>query len=419
MLRREFDRAFGVATQDTAAKAIAAVIGDTHRVLVVLGADDAGHGAEQFVVIGGLAGLDIGQHGGGIEGARTVRHLTATRDLGALRNRLFDLFVQILALIDRGHRAHIGTFLGRIAGLDAFEAGDEFLDEGIVDLVSNDEALAVDARLAVIIKARLRADLGGEIEIGVFEHHVGIVRAQLHHRLLDDLCGLFCHVTARPIRTGQRHAAHLVVRDDLVRGIVIDDEHGEDIVGKAAFLEDLLQHQPAADAERGVLQQHAIADHQAGDGVADDLIGREVPGLDAVDDADRRIGDDAARRVVRIALLVGQLAGPGLRGIVANPGAQFDFVAAVADQLADLCGHQLGQLFLVVAQGLADALDDFGALFEAARLPFRERLVAGIDLLEGFVLRHLGIGFDVLAGGGVDGCDSGHEWGSFLLELQD
>ena len=36
----------------------------------------------------------------------------------------------------------------------------------------HDEALAVDAGLAVIVEPRLRANLGSEIEIGVFEHQM-------------------------------------------------------------------------------------------------------------------------------------------------------------------------------------------------------------------------------------------------------
>ena len=88
-----------------------------------------------------------------------------------------------------------------------------------------------------------------------------------------------------------------------------------------------------------MLQQHAVPGHQAGDGIADHLIGGKIPRLDAVDHADRRIGDDAARRIAGIAFFVGQLLRPGGGGIVADAGAQLDLVTAVADQLADLARH--------------------------------------------------------------------------------
>ena len=191
---------------------------------------------------------------------------------------------------------------------------------------------------------------------------------------------------------------------------MVDHQHGEQVFRQAALGEDLRDLQAAAGAVGRVLQQHAIARHQVGDCVADHLIGGEVPRLDAVDHADGRVGDDPAPGIVRVARLVGQFLGAVCGGVVADRGAQFHFVAARGDQLADFGGHQLGELFLVVAQRLAEALEHFGALFEAAQLPLAEGIVAGIDLGEGFVLREVRIAVDLLAGGGVDGRNLSH-WG--------
>ena len=191
---------------------------------------------------------------------------------------------------------------------------------------------------------------------------------------------------------------------------MVDHQHGEQVFGQTALGEDLRDLEPAAGAVGRVLQQHAIAGHQVGDCVADHLIGGEVPRLDAVDHADGRVGYDATPGIVRVARLVGQFLGAVGGGVVADRGAQLHLVAARADQLADFGGHQLGELFLVVTQCLAEALEDFGALFEAAQFPVFERLVAGIDLGEGFVLREVRIAVDLLAGRGVDGRNLGH-WG--------
>ena len=105
---------------------------------------------------------------------------------------------------------------------------------------------------------------------------------------------------------------------------------------------------------------------------------------------------------------------PGGGGIVADAGAQLDFVTAVADQLADLARHQLGKFFLVVAQRLADAADYGSPVLQAFQLPFAKGLVAGLDLGCGVLGGNHLEALDVFAGCGIDGGDGGHGGFSFV-----
>ncbi len=189
---------------------------------------------------------------------------------------------------------------------------------------------------------------------------------------------------------------------------MVDNQHGKQIFREAALHENLRELEPAAGAIAGMLEQHAIAGHQIGDGVADDLIGGEIPRLDPVDHADRRKSDDAACGVAGFAFLVGELGRAVGSGVVANRGAQLDLAPAVLDELADLVGHQLGELFLVVAQRLSDVPDHRGALFERLQLPFLESRVAGLDLTTSIVPIDLVVGCQVFAGGRIDGGDRAH-----------
>ena len=107
----------------------------------------------------------------------------------------------------------------------------ELLQESVVDLVRHDEALAVDAGLAVIVEPGLRANLGSLVEIGIFQDHIGVVGTELEDGLLDRLARLLADVAARAVRSGERDTADLVVFDDFVGRVMVDHQHGEEVSG--------------------------------------------------------------------------------------------------------------------------------------------------------------------------------------------
>ena len=92
------DRAFDILAEDAAAKAVAAVIRDAHGILIILGLDDRGDGAENLVVISGLSGGDVNQRGSGVEPALAVGHAAAGDDARTAFDAFLNLFVNLIAL---------------------------------------------------------------------------------------------------------------------------------------------------------------------------------------------------------------------------------------------------------------------------------------------------------------------------------
>ena len=104
-----------------------------------------------------------------------------------------------------------------------------------------------------------------------------------------------------------------------------------------------------------------------------------------------------------VAFVVSQCLGPDLGGVVADRRAQIDLVFAVLEQLADLVGHQLGELVLGVAQFLGDRRDHPGAVLQAFQAPVEERRMTGLDDRHGVRVGHVRIGFDIFFGERIDG----------------
>ena len=101
------------------------------------------------------------------------------QDAGARRGCRQDLLVEGVAQVFAGQGADLGRAVEGVADAEARRGGDEALGEGVGDGVYDDEALGGDAALAGVLEARPDADLGGGVEVGVFEDDEGVGAAQL------------------------------------------------------------------------------------------------------------------------------------------------------------------------------------------------------------------------------------------------
>jgi len=77
-----------------------------------------------------------------------------------------------------------------------------------------------------------------------------------------------------------------------------------------------------------------------------------------------------------IAFLVDQRVRSVISSEVTNLDAQIDLVAAVADQLADLAGHELGKIFFAIGKLLANRPNDLGAVRGRFQPPIKESVMA-------------------------------------------
>ena len=145
--------------------------------------------------------------------------------------------------------------------------------------------------------------------------------------------------------------------DQGVAGVMVDDDHLEQVLGQAGLDAQIAQPQARARADAGMLEDAAITRHQAGSQDADRLVERKIPRLDRIDDADRLIADHAALSVGAVcALLIGQRVRPVRCGVVHDRRADLDLGQAVLQQLAGLARHQGGQVAGLVAQPAGDRL---------------------------------------------------------------
>ena len=123
------------------------VVGDAHRVVVVLVGDDGQHRPEHLL-LGDLAvGVDVGEQRGGIEVAR-VDLLAAGDQRGAGLDGTLDHAVDLVALLLTDQRTHVGLGIGRVAVPHQAEVVLDQLDDLVVVLARHQQPRRQRAALA-------------------------------------------------------------------------------------------------------------------------------------------------------------------------------------------------------------------------------------------------------------------------------
>ncbi|MNT77179.1 hypothetical protein D3C72_2162620 [compost metagenome] len=79
----------------------------------------------------------------------------------------------------RGQRPHLGGRVGRIAHADRLRQRHEALEEGIGDVLMQQQARAGDAGLALVVEDGPGRARHGGIQVGIGKDDIGALAAQL------------------------------------------------------------------------------------------------------------------------------------------------------------------------------------------------------------------------------------------------
>jgi len=122
-----------------------------------------------------------------------------------------------------------------------------------------------------------------------------------------------------------------------------------------------------------MFQDDRVSGHQVGGEHPDRLIDRKIPWLNAVDDTDRQVCDDALLLAATVgALLVGKVLRAFLRRVLEDLRAELDFHLAVLQQFACFLCHQIGELVGILPQRLHDVHKVRRALRMCLATPFQK-----------------------------------------------
>src|SRR5262249_38604050 len=130
---RDAMAARGVARPDGREEAVADVIRDPDRVLLVLERDSRDDRAEDLLLGDGHRAVDSGEHGREIEGARAVPRLPACDDLRSLLTALLDEAVHAVAMRGGDEGADLRLGVERIPDVESLRRLCEARDEVVVD----------------------------------------------------------------------------------------------------------------------------------------------------------------------------------------------------------------------------------------------------------------------------------------------
>ena len=182
-------------------------------------------------------------------------------------------------------RAQDRLALARVADGERLGLGGEALDEGVGDLLVDDDALGRHADLALVGEGAEGRGVDGLVEIGVVEHDQRRLAAQLQQHGLQVLGARLGDDLADARGAGEVDAPHGRVRDQRV-------DHGAGVLGRvghdvdharreARLAEDAADQPVRARAHLGGLEHHGVAaGERHGDGAhAED--DRRVPRRDA------------------------------------------------------------------------------------------------------------------------------------------
>ena len=278
-----------VAREDRGAVAVGVVVHEPDRLVVRVDARDAEHGpkiSSSYAFISGLQVVE--QRDAEPEAVALRRRLAAVDDdLAAFVRRARDVRRDLVAVLARDERAHLGVGLHPVADLHVRDARLDRLDEAVRDVADGDDLRDRHAPLARGAVGGGDGGVGGHVDVGVREHDHVVLRsaerlcalAVLRRRLVD--------VFRDRSRADEGDRLDLRVLEDRVDRDLVAVHDVEDAVGNAGLLQQLggvhrrgrillgrLEHERVAARERGRPHPHG---HHRG----------EVERGDAGDDAER------------------------------------------------------------------------------------------------------------------------------------
>ena len=154
--------------------------------------------------------LDRAQHGRREPVAGAVGRRAADRHRRAVRHERRDG----LALAGRDQRAHLGRLVERVADLDRLDRLLERLHERVERRALDEDARARAAVLPGVAEHCRRRGGGGGLDVGVGEHDVGGLAAELERHALDRLRGARGDRAPDLGRAGERDLGDVGVLDE-------------------------------------------------------------------------------------------------------------------------------------------------------------------------------------------------------------
>ena len=339
-----------------------------------------------------------------IESARSINGVSTSQQPGALAHRGHDLRMQLVAQVAPRHRTDGGARRHGVADHQLFGQRHKSVHEALGHRGFHDEALGRNAALPGVLKARLHADCGRSLDVGVGQHDERIRAAEFKHLLFERMTGHRCNAAPDRRRAGESDGSDAVVLNQAGNHRGADHHGAEQALGQPGVLEHLLERHRALRHVAGVLEHHAVAANEHRCGRPHDLPERIVPGHHGQHQT-QRVVDDAAVGGGAGNHLVGQK-DRALLGIkIKVPGAFLDFAECFAQGLAHLQADDAGQRFFLLPQRGGDFVQVRAARLHVqlrpAFLRFGGLRQATFNLRFG-VIGKLG---EQLVVGGVDGGD--------------
>ena len=368
-------RAVQITGHHAGSQAVVGVVGAADHFLFAVVDEDAHHRAEDFLAHDGHGIRAIGEHGGGDVGALGIVAITdaraADQQACTLAAALLDVAEHAVHMRVAHQRAKVGGVIQRIAEADALDALQHLGLEARLQHAWHEHAGAVGAHLAGAVEVGHHRDVGGAVEVGVFEHDQGRLAAQLHGHFLEaGAGGTRHHLLAGYGAAGEGNLLDArMLGQPLAHSAAQPGHHVEHASGQTGLGVDLGQLQCGQRGDFAGLEDHRVASGQGRGGLPQGNLDRVVPRADAGDHAQRfATGVDEGGLAQRNLLT---LDGRDQAGVVLqHVGAGDDIdVAGFGKRFASVEGFQLSQLIVARTEDIHRLAQDARALHGGHRRP--------------------------------------------------
>ena len=369
---------------------------------------DRDDGAEALLDHRGVLPIALVQHGRGVEVPVLMllaAPVAADPQAGAGLDAALDVVGDLVPVLLGDQRAGLGLLVERTAHDDVAGAADDLVDEALRDRVLHDQARACRADQPGVRECGIEGVVHGGVEVGIGEHDIGVLAAQLQGDLLHAVGRRLGDPPAGDEASGEGDEVDLrVARQRGTDDCAVAEDQVRDSGGQPQLVEHIHDQDRRVRGQLGRLEHEGVAGRQRGGDLPRCLKQGEVPGGDHAADAhglvDHPRDDGVVARIHQTArALVRDLAE------VAEAGRDVVHVALGLDQaLAGVEGLGTGELVFALEQGVRDADQEVAALSGGSVHPGAglERLAGGEDGALDILSGGLGDDADLGAVGGAD-----------------
>lgn len=277
-------------------EAVVGVVSELEDLRLVLELGDGADGAEDLLLCDLHLGRHVGEDGRLDEVALVAVALATSLDRRALVTTGLDVAHNAVVLQLADLRALEGVVGERVTDLVLLGTLPELSDELVVDALLHEDAGTSAAALPVVVVDAKVDPVDGVVDVGIVEHDVGRLAAQLERHLLQvRRRGRLHDLPADDGRSGEGNLVNIHVRrEGGASGLAEAGDDVHDAWGEAGLLDKLCSHQGGEGGLLGRLQHNHVACCQRRADLPRPHEQREVPGDDLGADADLK-GDELAK----------------------------------------------------------------------------------------------------------------------------